>query len=49
MELTRWASETRPRMDAAEWARTARTLVLLLVPLARRPGSSTSRTGCSTC
>ena len=34
MELTRWASETRTHMDAAEWGRTARTLVLLLAPLA---------------
>jgi leucyl-tRNA synthetase len=34
MELTRWASEARPAMDAGEWRRTARTLVLLLAPLA---------------
>jgi leucyl-tRNA synthetase len=34
MEVTRWASETRSAMDAGEWRRTARTLVLLLAPLA---------------
>jgi leucyl-tRNA synthetase len=34
MELARWAAETGPAMDAAEWRRTARTLVLLLAPLA---------------
>jgi leucyl-tRNA synthetase len=34
MELTRWASDARLDMDAEEWRRTARTLVLLLAPLA---------------
>jgi leucyl-tRNA synthetase len=34
MELARWAGDTRPAMSAGEWARTARTLVLLLAPLA---------------
>ncbi len=34
MELTRWAAGARPGMSAGEWARTARTLVLLLAPLA---------------
>ncbi|HSR26472.1 MAG TPA: leucine--tRNA ligase [Candidatus Eisenbacteria bacterium] len=34
MELTRWAAEARPAMSAGEWSRTARTLVLLLAPLA---------------
>jgi leucyl-tRNA synthetase len=34
MELSRWAAEARPGMSAGEWERTARTLVLLLAPLA---------------
>jgi leucyl-tRNA synthetase len=34
MELTRWAADARPAMSAEEWERTARTLVLLLAPLA---------------
>ena len=34
MELARWASEARPAMSEDEWRRTARTLVLLLAPLA---------------
>jgi leucyl-tRNA synthetase len=34
MELARWASEAAPLMDAGERRRTARTLVLLLAPLA---------------
>jgi leucyl-tRNA synthetase len=34
MELTRWASQAQPAMDEGEWRRTARTLALLLAPLA---------------
>jgi len=34
MELSRWAAEARASMSAEEWSRTARTLVLLLAPLA---------------
>ncbi|HYW23653.1 MAG TPA: class I tRNA ligase family protein [Terriglobales bacterium] len=34
MELSRWAAVARPSMDEGEWRRTARTLVLLLAPLA---------------
>jgi leucyl-tRNA synthetase len=32
MELVRWLTRTGPRMSEAEWARAARTLVLLLAP-----------------
>jgi leucyl-tRNA synthetase len=34
MELSHWAERERPRMSGAEWDRTARTMVMLLAPLA---------------
>lgn len=34
MECVRWAADERARMDAAQWERAARTIVLLLAPFA---------------
>jgi len=34
MEVTRWAEQRRPQMSAEEWARTARTITLMLAPFA---------------
>jgi leucyl-tRNA synthetase len=34
MEVTRWAEQQRPQMSAEKWARTARTITLMLAPFA---------------